>query len=269
MEEARLPRILIIVPTLGRRNSYLAQTLDSIQAQAEEPADVVVVAPHDATEARQLARDKGATVADDPGGMAASLNVGIASAGARHAYVNWIGDDDVLTPGSLAFSAALLDATPAAVVAFGACDYIDADGRVLWRSRAGRFAPWLMTWGPNLLPQPGALLRLTAVREAGGLDTSLRYAMDLDLWLRLRRLGRFVSTGRTLAAFRWHATSVTVANRNASLDESEAIKRRYYTPIQRRLAFLWERPVRGATRLAAGRLNSRDRHASRAMRSVS
>ena len=257
MEEASRPRILIIVPTLGRRNSYLVQTLDSIKDQAAEPADVVVVAPQDAIEARQLARERGARVADDPGGMAASLNAGMATAAARHTYVNWIGDDDLLTPGSLAISAGALDASPGAVVAFGACDYVDGDGRVLWTSRAGRFAPWLMTWGPNLVPQPGALFRLAAVREAGGLDPSLVYAMDLDLWLRLRRLGRFASTGHTLAAFRWHATSVTVANRNASLDESEAIKRRYYTPAQRRLAFLWERPVRAATRIAARRLNAR------------
>ena len=257
MDQASRPRILIIVPTLGRRNSYLVQTLASIRAQREEPADVVVVAPVDAIEARQLARELGASVVDDPGGMAASLNTGIATAADRHQYVNWIGDDDLLTSGSLAASAAALDASPGAVIAFGACDYIDANGRVLWTSRAGRLAPWVMTWGPNLVPQPGALFRLSAVRAAGGLDPTLVYAMDLDLWIRLRKLGSFASTGRTLASFRWHATSVTVANRTASLDESEAIKRRYYTPTQRQMAFLWEHPVRVATALAARRVNGR------------
>ena len=39
------PRVLIVVPTLGRRLGYLAQTLASIAAQRDEPADVVVVAP--------------------------------------------------------------------------------------------------------------------------------------------------------------------------------------------------------------------------------
>lgn len=253
----RDPRVLIVVPTLGRRIAYLRETLASIRAQDAEPADIVVVLPTDAGEARTLAAEFGADVADDPGSMSAAINVGIALARDRHDYANWIGDDDLLSAGSLATSARALDAEPTAVVAFGHCDYIDSEGRRLWTNRTGRIAPWLMTWGPDLVPQPGALFRLAAVREAGGLDPSLTYAMDLDLWIRLRGLGLFVNTGETLASFRWHPTSVTVAGRAASLDESEAVKRRYYPAALRRAAFVWERPVRWATSWAVARLNRR------------
>ena len=172
-----------------------------------------------------------------------------------HEYANWIGDDDLLEPGSLASAAAALDRDPGAVVAFGYCHYIDDQGRRLFTSRAGRCAPWLMTWGPDLVPQPGALFRTTALREVGPVDASLNYAMDLDLLLRLRRLGRFVNTRKVLASFRWHATSATVANRTPSLAESELVKRRHLSSRVRWTAPLWERPVRGATRLAAKRVN--------------
>lgn len=248
-------RVLLVVPTLGRRPELLRQTLQSIADQADCPADVVVVCPQDAEVALKLAAEFGAEVADDPGGMTAAINLGFARARPGHVYVNWIGDDDLLTPGSLAATASALDAAPSAVVAFGYCDYIDDAGRVLFTSRAGRLAPWLMTWGPNLVPQPGALFRLTAIREVGELDPSLKYAMDLDLLLRLRRRGSFVNTGRTVSRFRWHPTSTTVANRTPSLAESEQIKRRYLSPRQRLLAPLWQGPVRAATRLAAQRVN--------------
>jgi GT2 family glycosyltransferase len=248
-------RVLIVIPTLGRRPELLALTLASIAGQSDEPADVVVVLPADATEARALAAGAGATLVDDPGGMSAAINAGFALAQPQHAYLNWIGDDDLLAPGALRTAAAALDAEPSAVVAYGWCDYIDDQGRRLFTSRAGRLAPWLMTWGPDLVPQPGCLFRASAVRSVGGIDPGLSYAMDLDLLLRLRRKGSFVNTGTTLASFRWHAASTTVANRTPSLDEAELVKRRYLKPWQRALAPAWERPVRLATRLAARRVS--------------
>jgi GT2 family glycosyltransferase len=114
-----------------------------------------------------------------------------------------------------------------------------------------------MTWGPDLVPQPGSLFRRSTIDRIGPLDESLRFAMDLDVLIRLRRAGRFVNTRRVQAKFRWHPESNTVADRSGSLDESEMVKRRYYTPLQSRLRVLWERPVRVATRLAARRLNAR------------
>jgi GT2 family glycosyltransferase len=251
-------RVLIVVPTLGDRVGMLEQTLRSIAGQqvaGRRAADIVVVAPVQAEDARALARTFGATVVDDPGGLSAAINTGLGAAGPRHEYGNWIGDDDLLTAGSLSTTVAALDADPSAVAAFGYCDYIDDDGNRLFTSRAGRLAPWLMTWGPDLVPQPGALFRLDAVRSVGGIDPTLSYAMDLDLLLRLRRRGRLLNTRRTLASFRWHATSTTVANRTPSLDEAEMVKRRYLGPRTRVVAPFWERPVRGATRLAARRVN--------------
>jgi GT2 family glycosyltransferase len=252
------PRVLLVVPTLGRRIELLEQTLRSIndqQIDGERAADVVVVTPAGAAEARTLAGRLGASVVDDSGGMSAAVNAGLSRAEPWHVYGNWIGDDDLLAPDSLATTVAALDADAAAVAAFGYCDYIDDSGTRLFTSRAGRLAPWLMTWGPDLVPQPGALFRLATVREVGGIDASLSYAMDLDLLLRLRRRGRLVNTRQVLASFRWHPNSTTVANRSPSLDEAERVKRRYLTPAGRRTAALWERPVRGATRLAVRRVN--------------
>jgi GT2 family glycosyltransferase len=248
-------RVLIVIPTLGQRPELLSQTLASIAAQSAEPADVVVVLPVHATEARGLATAAGASLVDDPGGMSAAINAGFAQAKPEHEFVNWIGDDDLLAPDSLRTTVSALDARPDAVVAFGYCDYIDDEGHRLFTSRAGRMAPWLMTWGPDLVPQPGALFRRKAVQAVGGIDPTLRYAMDLDLLLRLRRQGTFINTRATLSSFRWHAESTTVANRTPSLEESEMVKRRYLSPRLRWTARLWERPVRGATRLAALRVN--------------
>ena len=245
----------MVVPTLGRRPHLLNETLTSIRSQSVA-ADVCIVGPIN-PELQQVAEEFGATLLPDPGSQAAAIEVGIGQAEERHVFVSWLNDDDVLTDSSLERTKRALEENTAAVVAYGACEYINDEGRLLWTSRAGTWAQRILSWGPDLIPQPGMLVRRFAWQSVGGLDTDLRFAFDLDLLLRLRRYGKFVDVGAVVSQFRWHATSLTVADRTNSLDESEAVKRRYLSPTAQRFAWLWEQPVRGATRIAAARVTQR------------
>jgi GT2 family glycosyltransferase len=101
------------------------------------------------------------------------------------------------------------------------------------------------------------LVRLDAWRAVGGVDESYRFAFDLDLLLKLRRIGPLVDVGQIVSSFRWHADSLTVGDRDTNLAESERAKRAALSPRMRSLAWLWERPVRGATRVAAWEVNRR------------
>jgi hypothetical protein len=139
-------------------------------------------------------------------------------------------------------------AKPTASMAYGRCRYVDADGRSLWTARPGRLAALIAPYGPNLLPQPGSLLRAAAVRQVGMLDPDLRYAMDIDLFLRLRTVGELVYVPHELALFRWHAQSTTVANRAASEAELAAVRARQLPARRRR----WQ-PVLGRWRRPPGR----------------
>jgi GT2 family glycosyltransferase len=250
------PRVLIVVATLGRRPEYLAESLQSIRNQAE-PADIVVVAPMDAPGIKEQVLEFGARLLPDPGSLAAAINLGVSQCADHHEFVNWLNDDDLLESGSLETTVKTLDSNPEAVVAFGACRYIDGPGRELWVSRAGRWAPRILGWGPDLIPQPGMLVRADSWRQCGGLDTSYRLAFDLDLLLRLKQLGRLVDTGTIVSSFRWHADSLTVDDRSTNIAESERAKRAALGPMARRMAWLWEGPVRFATRQAARAVNRR------------
>ena len=248
--------VLLVVATLGRRPDYLRQTLTSIRSQSVS-ADVVMVAPERDEGVQSAAAEFGARLLPDPGSLAAAINLGVEQGLDGHRYVNWLNDDDLLEPGSLEATASALDADPSAVVAFGACRYIDGSGRELWVSRAGSWAPRILKWGPDLIPQPGMLVRADAWRAVGGLDTSYRLAFDLDLLLRLQRIGSFVDTGRIVSSFRWHADSLTVDDRSTNIAESERAKRAALGPTARRLAWIWEPPVRFATRRAANAVQRR------------
>jgi GT2 family glycosyltransferase len=250
--------ILVVLPTLGERLDYLAETIASVDQQRDDvELTLVVIAPEAATRARELARSRGAVVVDDPKrGISTAINLGIEAA-TDETYYAWIGDDDLFRPGGLATLRRLIESRPDNVVAYGGCDNIDERGRLLATSNAGRLAQWLQPWGPNLVPHPGSLIRLDAMREVGLFESHLRYAMDLDLFLRLRRRGRFAWTRESVSAFRWHPDSLTVGNRSASSAESEAIKRRHLPRAIRPLSILWNRPIRIASARAARALNER------------
>ncbi|WP_337244473.1 glycosyltransferase [Luteimonas sp. gir] len=253
-------KVLVILPTLGDRLETLLETLESVDAQRRDVAlTLVVVAPPDALAARQLAASKGAVVVDDPRkGISAAINCGL-NARDGEIYYAWIGDDDVFRPGGLGKLQHILETRPDAVLAFGGCDYIDAEGRIIATSNAGALAPALLAWGPNLIPHPGTMVRLDSLLAIGGFDTSLKYAMDLDAFLKLRAHGNFAYTRDAVSGFRWHPDSLTVANRNASGAEAEAIKRRHLPAALRPLSPLWALPIRYASAFAAKRVNARAR----------
>lgn len=248
-------RILMVIPTLGERPDYLRQTLESIVRQKEVEFDIVLIFPLENKVTMDLANEFNAMTVDDPGGISKAVNAGIAQAKPHHEFIGWIGDDDLLMSSSLVTAIEALDENTDSVLAYGYCDYIDENGDKLFTNRAGNWAPWLMTWGPNLVPCPGTVFRKSSLAEAGIFDEDNKYCMDLDMLLRLRKIGKFANTKKTLAAFRWHSTSTTVVNRANLLKEVKQVKRKHLSPRLRPFAILWEPIVAIATKFAAQSVN--------------
>ncbi len=258
-----VPEILVVLPTLGQRVDMLARALDSVdQQRLDVTLTLVVVLPRSAKKARVMAEAHGALIVDDPGqGMSEAINAGLSRRTTERYYI-WLGDDDYYQPGGLLTLRNLLLSSPGAVVAYGGCDYVDQSGRVVWSSRAGAFAELLIGVGPNLIPHPAALITLDAVEAVGRYDSTLSYVMDLDLFLRLKQRGRFVSTRQVVSAFGWHQDSLTVQDRARSTAEARQVKRRYLPPVLRFVEPLWEYPVAWASKRAALALTKRQKNQS-------
>lgn len=250
------PRVGIVVPTLGNRPDYLIETLKSVVDQGDATQAVVVGPPS----LIELTEEFGASFCPDPGGLSTAINQGVASFPASVEFVSWLGDDDELTAGSVAATLDVLDENPEASACFGVCQYVDADGDGVWASRGRRLAPWIARFGPNLIPQPGSLIRRSSWERVGGLDERLHYAMDLDLFLKLRRVGPIVSTPATVAKFRWHPDSTTVSRRRDSLQEAFNVRKVNSSPSARWLVSASYWPTVWATLVAARQVEQRAAH---------
>lgn len=255
-ESADGARILVVLPTLGERLDTLRETLEAIDAQRHQVAlRLVVVAPEGAQPAREMASGFGATIVDDPKtGISEAINRGIQAREGEEFYA-WMGDDDLFRQGGLAKLQQLLEDHSDAIVAYGACEYIDPSGKVLATSSAGKLAQFLLPWGPDLIPHPGSMIRLDNLEAIGLFDPKLKYAMDLDAFRKLQKIGKFVCTREVVSAFRWHPDSLTVANRRNSSLESEAVKAKHLPAWLRPFRFIWQYPIRWASAFAAQRIS--------------
>ena len=258
-----MDKILVVLPTLGDRIDSLFETLISVQNQQKDvDLTISLVLPESAVEARKLGKRFNARIVNDPGtGLSAAINAGIQSKTNETLYA-WIGDDDLFRDGGLAKLLQLYKSDNKIVVSYGGCDYIDPKGSLIATSAAGKFAEYILPWGPDLIPHPGSLISLSALNQIGNFDQNLKYAMDLDAFLKLKKIGRFISTKQSVSAFRWHPDSLTVSNRLASSRESEAVKRKHLPPLLRPLSYLWSYPLRWAASVAARGLNAKAKRLS-------
>jgi len=244
----------IVVPTLGQRPEFIGQCLASIREAGE--CFVVVVRPATASSIDSALEAFVDLIVDDPQtGLARAINEVMSRMPPSVKFVNWIGDDDRLTPDSLSATRQALLGSPTASFVYGACRYIDSENQQVWMNHSGRFASPLMLCGPQLIPQPGALFRKSDFDLVGGLNTSLKWAFDLDLFLKLRKRGRPVFLRVVLSEFRWHEGSLSVGSRRGSVTEASLVRQSHlWTPVSR-LSILWEPLLRQMIFFAGARVS--------------
>jgi hypothetical protein len=239
-------RTAVIVPTLGRRAEFLQQSLRSIRAAGD--AYVLMVAPAAFDASALLADGLIDEKVDETGrSLAAAINQGFAAVPDGTEFLAWLGDDDLLRPGSLTATSEFLASHPRSSAVYGGCDYIDENGRKVWKNDSGPWAAPLLRVGPDLVPQPGSLFRRSSVEEVGELRTDLGWAFDFDFFIRLSKVGRLSFLRQTLADFRWHSDSLSVGQRADSVREASLVRRSHLPAWLRPVSVLWEGPVRWAT----------------------
>lgn len=227
--------------------AFLPAALDSIRSQlgGDVEVEVVVVDDGSTDETPALlaaaARDMPLRVLERrTGNWAANSNHGLQAS--RGEYACFLHQDDLWLPGRIEALAAVVSKGGARLWLHD-CWFLSDDGR-----RLGRWRCPLPATGAALAPElvlerllvqnwigiPAPLFRREDALAAGGLDESLWYTSDWDLWLKLAALGPTRYLRRPLAGFRVHATSQTVRRARRLGELSEQCRR-----VQARHLPLW------------------------------
>ncbi|MCX6403732.1 MAG: hypothetical protein NT032_07525, partial [Actinobacteria bacterium] len=232
----------VVVPTLGQRPDYLLASLSSIRLAGESL--ICIVAPQNAGLSEVEKAGLIDIRVDDPNsGLPAAINHAIDSLPLSVKFITWLGDDDLLEPSSLTNTSFFLRNNETASAVFGGCHYIDSTGGRILTNASGKWAVPLISFGPDLIPQPGSLIRRTAFQAFGGLRTDLGWAFDVDLFINLKKQGKVRHLKEPLASFRWHPESLSVGQRADSVREASQVRISYLPRPIRRLSWIWEPAV--------------------------
>lgn len=213
--------LLSVVMPVHQGERWLDAALASI---APEPGVAIEVVIRDSTPERSCgeiaARHKGRLSIDyahlpEIASWTRKTNLAVEAARAEH--VAMLHQDDLWLPQRIAVAAEMIARDPDAVLLLTPAQIVDATGRMLgvWRPpfRPGRVAPDVVRDAllvQNSIAIPTPVFRRDAYRAVGGLDESLWYTPDWDLWLKLAGHGAVIYDPRPATAFRIHAQSLTM-----------------------------------------------------------
>lgn len=242
-------RVGIVVPTIGGRPEYLPLALRSIREAGN--AYVVLVGCKGFDPSAFLREGLIDEYLDEAtASLPGKINQGFRALPKDIKFINWLGDDDLLTPGSLDIAAQRLLANDNPVGVYGKCQYIDSEGNPLFLNSNGPWAVRLLRFGPQLIPQPGALYRRDAFNKIGELSEEFGMAFDFNLFYNLSNVGKFVYVPETLSKFRWHSGSLSVSKRRQSVYEASLVRKAHLAKPLKPLSEIWEFPIRLATYFA-------------------
>ena len=181
--------LVSVVMSVRNGERHLREAVDSVLDQTLESLELIVVddGSTDGSAAVLAAiRDpRLLTISQEPRGLAAALNAGIARA--RADLIARMDADDVADPKRLEIQQAAMQERPGLALLGTAATLEDESGRELGVWRPPETQAEIRRLLPRLNPfaHPTVMFRRDVVEALGGYRESMPFAQDYDLWLRL------------------------------------------------------------------------------------
>ena len=216
-----------IVTCTWNSAATLADTLASVQRQTCQDVEHIFVdgGSTDGT-LEMIAAYPGRkrVLRDVGGGISRAMNQGIEAATGE--YVAHLHSDDYYAADDVLETVAQRFASERVDWVFGTVQVLK-DGQLIPPYRMVPFSYRAFAAGRASVPHPAVFIRKSAFGRVGMFDETLKYAMDIDLWLRLGKVARPATIARPLTVFRDHAGSVSSANKIKARQEEFQVRRRY------------------------------------------
>lgn len=222
------PLVSIVTPTLNHC-AHLAKAIDSVLNQDWPAIELIVMDGGSTDDTVELLESYGERItwfSEPDEGQSDAINKGIARS--NGSIVTWLNADDTLLPGAIRAAVETFTEYPQAGLIYGNAEFVDAAGRYI--CDCAHVEPFnlnkLIHCG-DFIVQPASFFTRQAFDAVGGLDRSLNWGMDWDLFIRIGRQFDVQYIPQKLAQYRWLGASKTATGGSGRLDEATEIGRRY------------------------------------------
>jgi glycosyltransferase involved in cell wall biosynthesis len=206
------PKISIVTPSYNH-GKFIEECIRSVLLQSYPNLEYIIIDGGSADETVEIIKKYEPWLAywesEPDRGQSHAINKGLLKSTGQ--LFNWHNSDDVLTPNSLAATAAAMVKYPQAGYAHGYRIIIDDKGVVQGNTKYNygykcTFSPELSTVIARLKAgyQPGCLMDRQLAVEVGMVDENLHYIMDIDILLRIALVRRPVYVSFPTVYLRGH-----------------------------------------------------------------
>lgn len=224
------PLVSIVTPSLNQ-GRFIRDTIESVLSQDYPRLEYLVMDGGSTDETLDILRGYGNRItwrsAPDQG-QADAVNQGFRLA--KGEILGWLNSDDTYQPGAVKAVVAHLTAHSETAVVYGDAYYIDDHNHVIGIYPTEDFNLDRLAQA-CLICQPTAFFRRSAIEAVGGLDATLQYCMDYDLWIRLGRRLRLERIPRFVANTRHYPQTKTWSQRDRLFAEIYKVAQREFGSI--------------------------------------
>lgn len=209
------PLISVILPVYNAER-YLGEAIESILVQSLRDFELIAIDDGSKDRSRTLLEkiavtDQRVRVISRPNtGIVGALNDGLAAA--RGEFIARMDADDWVTAQRFEKQVAFLRQHQNCVCVGSYFNYMDADGALIkWNPREtdhNAIERALLSGDGGALIHPVIMARRAAIVQAGGYRVEAQWVEDLDLYLRLARIGELSNVPEVLLHYRYHTQSV-------------------------------------------------------------
>ncbi|HME42743.1 MAG TPA: glycosyltransferase family 2 protein [Syntrophorhabdales bacterium] len=247
-----LPLIKIVTPSFNQAQ-FLEETIQSVMRQDYPRIEHIVIDGGSIDGSVDIIKKYENHIAywvsERDAGQSSAINKGFLKATGD--IFGWLNSDDLLAPSATKIASYYLMRYPDIGVVYGDRLYIDAKGNVTGINQCPSYKQGMFKKNFTL-PQETVFFRKEVFEKVGGLDESLHFAMDFDLWCKLSKVTRMRHIPLFIGYFRAHETAKSVVvhrtEENGSAkyleEHGRVYKRHFGTPPPSPMKMKWYRMLR-------------------------
>jgi glycosyltransferase involved in cell wall biosynthesis len=231
----KLPLISIVTPSY-EQGAFLEETILSVLDQGYPRLEYMIIDGGSTDGSVDIIRKYEAHltywVSEPDEGQYHAIQKGFARA--KGDLLGWLNSDDVYLPGALLNVGRAYSQHPGSCIAGPVIDFDMHSGKETIVPQVGiTFENMVRFWElQHSWHQPGFFFPRATYELVGGVDGSLNYLMDLDLFCRLLRHCQVEYVREPVARFRLHDSSKTCTAAREMLLEVSAVSQRYWPLLE-------------------------------------